>query len=160
MKKTIALFSTLLFLLIAQAQQEKKWIGVKEVTRIETVLASDEMQGRRVFTPGIEKAADFIASEFAKIGLEKWKGANSYLQPFVISKQRNVAPHAPNDTTPANASNVIGVLPGKSKPNEYVIFSAHYDHLGINSRRMVNNDSIYNGANDDAAGTTAMIMLA
>jgi hypothetical protein len=160
MKKTIALFSTLLFLLIAQAQQEKKWIGVKEVTRIETVLASDEMQGRRVFTPGIEKAADFIASEFAKIGLEKWKGANSYLQPFVISKQRNVAPHAASDSIPENASNVIGVLPGRSKPNEYVIFSAHYDHLGINSRRMVNNDSIYNGANDDAAGTTAMIMLA
>jgi Zn-dependent M28 family amino/carboxypeptidase len=52
------------------------------------------------------------------------------------------------------------VLPGKSRPNEFVIFSGHYDHLGINSNKMVNNDSIYNGANDDAAGTTAMIMLA
>jgi Zn-dependent M28 family amino/carboxypeptidase len=57
-------------------------------------------------------------------------------------------------------ANVVGILPGKSKPNEYVIFSGHYDHLGINTRNMVNNDSIYNGANDDAAGTTAMIMLA
>ena len=40
-----------------------------------------------------------------------------------------------------------------------LIFSGHYDHLGINSARAVNGDSIYNGANDDAAGTTAMIML-
>ena len=161
----MAVWSAVLFLLVlqaytVQAQKESKLIQVKEVSRIETVLASDEMQGRRVFTPGIEKAAKFIASEFEKIGLEKWKGSDSYLQPFVISRQRNVAPHAASDSLPANASNVIGVLPGKSKPNEYVIFSAHYDHLGINSRKMVNNDSIYNGANDDAAGTTAMIMLA
>jgi Zn-dependent M28 family amino/carboxypeptidase len=57
-------------------------------------------------------------------------------------------------------SNVVGILPGKSKPNEYVIFSGHFDHLGISSRNMKDNDSIYNGANDDAAGVTAMIMLA
>ena len=56
-------------------------------------------------------------------------------------------------------ANVVGVLPGKSLPNEYVIFSGHYDHLGINSAKAVNGDSIFNGANDDAAGTTAMIML-
>ncbi len=56
-------------------------------------------------------------------------------------------------------ANVVGVIPGKSKPNEYVIFSGHYDHIGVNSKNMVNNDSIYNGANDDAAGTTAVIML-
>jgi hypothetical protein len=56
-------------------------------------------------------------------------------------------------------ANVVGVLPGKSLANEYVIFSGHYDHLGINSAKAVNGDSIFNGANDDAAGTTAMIML-
>jgi Zn-dependent M28 family amino/carboxypeptidase len=55
-------------------------------------------------------------------------------------------------------ANVVGVLPGKSRPNEYVIFSAHYDHLGIGKPQ--NGDSIYNGANDDAAGTTAVIVLA
>jgi Zn-dependent M28 family amino/carboxypeptidase len=55
-------------------------------------------------------------------------------------------------------SNVVGILPGKSRPNEYVIFSGHYDHLGIG--KAVQGDSIYNGANDDAAGTTAVMMLA
>lgn len=54
--------------------------------------------------------------------------------------------------------NVVGVLPGKSKPDEYVIFSAHYDHVGVG--KPINGDSIYNGANDNAAGTTAVILLA
>ncbi len=56
-------------------------------------------------------------------------------------------------------ANVVGVIPGKTMPNEYVIFSGHYDHLGVNGKKAVDGDSIYNGANDDAAGTTAMIML-
>lgn len=55
-------------------------------------------------------------------------------------------------------ANVVGVLPGKSKKTEQVIFSAHYDHIGIG--KPANGDSIYNGANDDAAGTTAVILLA
>ncbi len=54
--------------------------------------------------------------------------------------------------------NVAGMLPGKSKPNEYVLFSAHYDHLGV--VQSVEGDSIANGADDDASGTTAVIALA
>ncbi|WP_153800087.1 M28 family peptidase [Foetidibacter luteolus] len=60
--------------------------------------------------------------------------------------------------TQLKLANVVGVLPGKSKKSELVVFSGHYDHIGIG--KPVNNDSIYNGANDDAAGTTAVIMLA
>ena len=63
-----------------------------------------------------------------------------------------------HDLEEQQLSNVVGVLPGKSKKAEYVIFSGHYDHLGIG--KPVNGDSIFNGANDDAAGTTAVIMLA
>jgi hypothetical protein len=57
-----------------------------------------------------------------------------------------------------NGYNLAGVIKGKKHPNEYVIFSAHYDHLGYG--RAVNGDSLYNGANDDASGTTAVLMLA
>jgi len=53
--------------------------------------------------------------------------------------------------------NVVGVIPGK-RTEEYVVFSAHYDHLG--SGKPVNGDTIFNGANDDASGTTAVIALA
>lgn len=54
-------------------------------------------------------------------------------------------------------NNVVGVIPGK-RTNEMVLFSAHYDHLGTSSRSI--DDTIYNGANDDASGVTAIIELA
>jgi len=54
--------------------------------------------------------------------------------------------------------NIVGIIPGKTKPEEYVIFSGHYDHLGI--LKSIQNDSIANGADDDASGTTAVIELA
>jgi len=63
-----------------------------------------------------------------------------------------------HEITETKLANVVGLIPGKTKANEIVIFSGHYDHLGIGKPE--NGDSIYNGANDDAAGTTAMIMLA
>ena len=54
--------------------------------------------------------------------------------------------------------NIVGLLPGRTKADEVLVFSAHYDHMGIingNSK-----DSIMNGANDDASGTTALLALA
>jgi hypothetical protein len=56
-------------------------------------------------------------------------------------------------------NNVVGVLEGKTKPDEIVVFSGHYDHLG-NQQSKMNGDSIANGADDDASGTTAVIALA
>jgi hypothetical protein len=55
-------------------------------------------------------------------------------------------------------ANVAGMIPGTTKPDEYVVFSGHYDHIGIEAP--VNGDSIANGADDDASGTTAVIELA
>lgn len=54
--------------------------------------------------------------------------------------------------------NVVGLLPGKTKADEVLVFSAHYDHVGIASGN--SKDSIMNGANDDASGTTAVLTLA
>jgi hypothetical protein len=52
--------------------------------------------------------------------------------------------------------NIVATIPGKTKPEECILFSAHYDHNGI----VKGKDSIMNGANDNASGTTALIMLA
>ncbi|HET9434525.1 MAG TPA: aminopeptidase, partial [Chitinophagaceae bacterium] len=49
-------------------------INAKEVDRIERTLSSDEMRGRRAFTPDADKAADFIADEFRKAGLQTMSG--------------------------------------------------------------------------------------
>lgn len=57
--------------------------------------------------------------------------------------------------------NIAGIIPGKKRPDEYVVFSGHYDHLGIlTGNRVMQGDSIANGADDDASGTTAVITLA
>jgi Zn-dependent M28 family amino/carboxypeptidase len=61
-------------------------------------------------------------------------------------------------TTEKPLFNVVGVIPGKTKPDEYVVFGGHYDHLGI--IKPMDGDSIANGADDDASGTTAVISLA
>ncbi|MGZ5136129.1 MAG: M28 family peptidase, partial [Flavitalea sp.] len=70
----------------------------------------------------------------------------------------NYSLEARHEFTELKLANVVGILPGKSKKDEYVIFSAHYDHLGIGKPNAAM-DSIYNGANDDASGTTAVIVL-
>jgi Zn-dependent M28 family amino/carboxypeptidase len=57
-----------------------------------------------------------------------------------------------------NSRNVIGILPGKKRPDEYILYSAHWDHLG--RCEPVNGDDICNGALDNASGTAGLIALA
>ena len=233
-------------------------INKAETERIEKYLSSNELEGRRTFSKGIDKAADFIANEFKQTGLATLNNSGTYLQKFtrlsakfisangnfdgmaidtknlmvvtaqptlnineasgyeivkinkednfgmvarklimanknylvlvdesfaanfgrLVQLKSNITPQqqtivfvlgsqvptkynieASHKIEELGLTNVVSVIPGKTLPNEYVIFSGHYDHLGINSAKAVNGDSIYNGANDDAAGTTAMIML-
>ena len=62
------------FTSVSFAQNIDKIVNAKEVKRIETVLSSDKMEGRKTFTPSIDRAADFIASEFKKSGLQHFDG--------------------------------------------------------------------------------------
>ncbi len=242
----------------AIAQPSASLIRQDEVTRIEKILSADDMQGRQVFTPGIEKAADFIIKEFKAAGLKPLKGNPDFRQTFtmvqtklteasarlddqaldstqiigftsapdltitqddhyekvIVKKDDNFREvifkyletdknflilidtsflknfarlakfhmpqfegsgnrifiltssdpvqyqiHIKQQITRQNLTNIVGVLPGRSLKNEYVIFSAHYDHLGIGEPD-AQGDSVFNGANDDASGTTAVITLA
>jgi Zn-dependent M28 family amino/carboxypeptidase len=158
MKKIFTLL--IAFVLIYACNTDKKKVK-KEITveSIDTTtvrkhlytLASDEMEGRRTGTPGIEKAAQYIEGEYKRIGLTTYDTLKDYRQTFTFKNRRTN-----EDIT---AFNVIGVLEGKSKKDEYVVISAHYDHLGI--RKVEGQkDSIYNGADDDASGTTAVLALA
>ena len=97
-----------------------------------------------------------------KISAEPGKNAIIFVMDNTIAKTFSIGVTSQLIKKPLN--NVIGVLPGKSKPDEDVVFSGHYDHLGISKPGIGETndgrDSIYNGANDDAAGITAVIMLA
>jgi Zn-dependent M28 family amino/carboxypeptidase len=75
-----------------------------------------------------------------------------------VTSVLNYSIKATQKIEPITMSNVVGIIPGKTKPDEFVVFSGHYDHIGINP--VVDGDSISNGADDDASGTTAVIELA
>jgi putative aminopeptidase FrvX len=130
------------------AQESDNIITEIEASRIIHILASDSLKGRGNGQPGIIKAAKFIGDEFTKTGLIPLTGYTGYYFPFFPGDKKEEKDEL---------YNVAGILPGKSKPGEIVLFSAHYDHLGVVKRKK---DSIMNGANDNASGTTAVLMLA
>jgi Peptidase family M28 len=160
MRIFFALF--LLFVFTVAKSQSVTSISETHITRIEKILSADSMEGRRIYSEGIEKAASFITGEFKSAGLKFFPGNISFKQSFIGDKRvANDASATINghEQELQTLTNLIGILPGKSRPDEYVIFSAHYDHLGIR-RTDFTGDSVYNGANDDASGTTAVIELA
>lgn len=123
--------------------QAKKHIGF---------LASDSLKGRANFTEEQLIAAEYINQEFIKYGLTPLF-ADSFYIPFVVSTKLKA-----QVTWERTLYNMAGLIPGKTKPDEVIIFSAHYDHVAKNlSGRK---DSIFNGANDNASGVAAVLMLA
>ena len=112
-------------------------ISKEKVQEVLSTLASDEMKGRLVGTPENQKAAEYIAAHFKANGLDYCTG-DSFLVPF--------------DYKGTTVYNVCGVKKGKS--DKILGFSAHFDHIGVK------NDVIYNGADDNASGTTAIIEIA
>lgn len=149
--RRIAFIISITVLFIACKAQNKTIVNINkdEVERILRTLSSDEMGGRNALSPiYIEKAGDFIAEEFKSIGLDFFDNNNSYKQYFDLD----------HDGIKHRIANIVGIIPGKSLTNEYVIFSAHFDHIGIINGS--EQDSIANGADDDASGVTAVIKLA
>ena len=103
----------------------------------------------------------FFVNDFKKLKRYKKDGIKTdFSVVFVLTNNTPVKYdiEIKHKITSTNYSNVLAVLPGKSRKNEIVVFSGHYDHLGVGKPNAIG-DSIYNGANDDAAGTTAVIML-
>jgi hypothetical protein len=245
----------------ASSPQQTAEIEQAYVERIVRALAADSMRGREAFSEDALRAADFLAAEFAAIGLESPEGTDGYLQRFsartmtprdgrVRIDGRDLFPNqfafrpgvesiswstgdvpviviGPDDepfatiNSVSNAGfdalvlvdeahnevfrqfvqiyrrsvrtlsdtvgasvvialvnadadaayqvsavanvveeplgNVVGSIPGR-RSDEYVLFSAHYDHIGI--QRPFQGDSIANGANDNASGTAAVVALA
>lgn len=105
-------------------------------------LSSDAFEGRRTGTEGAKKAKDYIINQYKTLGVLPVKG--SYEQDFNFNGRGKTY----------NATNVLGLIKGTDKTEEYVVISAHYDHEGIKR------DQIYNGADDDASGISALFAFA
>ncbi|HXH62156.1 MAG TPA: M28 family peptidase [Fimbriimonadaceae bacterium] len=128
-------------------------ITVDTLKTHERFLASDALEGRGTPSFGLDMAADYIANQFKKAGLEPGVDG-TYFQVATDSSL--------NEAGFPTVKNVVGILRGSDPAlkDTYVMLTAHYDHLGISERRAKGDDKIMNGANDDASGTTAVMEIA
>lgn len=124
-------------------------------------LAADELRGRAIGTEGEQKAADYLAEEFKKAGLEP-KGTEGFFQPFTVSKPTNPHEEAVIGTDGAGVTgrNVIGFIDNQSEKT--IVIGAHFDHLGMGGQGSLHrgDSAIHNGADDNASGTAALVALA
>ncbi|MGW8266719.1 MAG: M28 family peptidase [Longimicrobiales bacterium] len=108
-------------------------------------LSSDSLQGRRTGEPGNTMAREFILAAFRDAGL--LEPETGVLQAFEFTGRRD-------RTQVTEGANVVGFVPGTGPEAEAIVLTAHFDHLGVR------NGEIYNGADDNASGTVALMSLA
>ncbi|MCT4221301.1 M28 family peptidase [Elizabethkingia anophelis] len=124
-----------------------KSISAENLKRDLYIIASDEMQGRDTGSPGQKKAGEYMINQYKKNGIGHPPSMSSYYQKVpseYMSKRKKI-----NDS-----ENILAYIEGSEKPNEIIVISAHYDHVGMN------NGQIYNGADDDGSGTVGVMAIA
>ncbi|WP_418508628.1 M28 family peptidase [Corallibacter sp.] len=117
---------------------KQSWFDSDSLLKHVEVLSSDEFEGRKTGTPGSEKTRNYIRKAYKDLGVLPL--TDSYSQSFKFSNYK--------------AENIIGYIKGTQKPESYIVISAHHDHLGIHDNK------IFNGADDDASGISALFAFA
>lgn len=113
------------------------------------IVAGDEMQGRNTGEEGQKKAGKYLIEQYKKDGISYPKGATSFYQPVPSSFM--MRPFSPKL---GDSENIWAYIEGTEKPDEVLVISAHYDHVGMK------NGEVYNGADDDGSGTVALLEIA
>ena len=114
-----------------------------------SIIASDEMQGRETGSVGQKKAGEYIIKQYKASQISSPAGAATYYQKVPAYYMNAIR----NDDL-EDSENILAFIKGSEKPNEIVVISAHYDHIGVK------NGQIYNGADDDGSGTVALLEIA
>ncbi len=109
------------------------------------IIASDEFEGRNTSESGQKKAAEYLKNFYIEKNIDSPFGESDYFQEIPTE-------HLLPNLEPSE--NVLAYIKGTEKPNEIIVISAHYDHLGMKD------DEIYNGADDDGSGTVAILKIA
>lgn len=116
-------------------------ILLSETERILTDLSHDKMEGREFGTAGYDRAADWVMKYLRNAGVK----------PFFDTYQDTVT------FSGKKTANIVGLIGSRDDSKEYILLGAHLDHIGkVKSKT----DSVYNGANDDASGVTAVLQIA
>lgn len=159
MKKVLSL--ALVFITTVSGLAQQKTINIDATTKFMNtitaeklktrlyVVASDEMEGRETGSKGQKKAGKYLISQYQKSKISYPKGASSYYQAIPAAYL-----NAQYDENLPASENIWAYIEGSEKPEEVVVLSAHYDHVGIK------NGEVYNGADDDGSGTVAILQIA
>jgi Zn-dependent M28 family amino/carboxypeptidase len=113
------------------------------------IVAADSMQGRETGSIGQKKAGDYLINQYKINKIPFPKGATDYYQRIPAAYLNTKK----NENLP-DSENIWAYIEGSVKPNEIVVISAHYDHIGVK------NGEVYNGADDDGSGTVAVLEIA
>ena len=114
------------------------------------IVASNEMQGRETGSEGQKKAGRYLIEQYQAAGINFPKLANSFYQ-----KVPAAFLNAQYDEGLPDSENIWAFIEGSEKPEEVLVISAHYDHIGIEKNGQINN-----GADDDGSGTVAILEIA
>lgn len=113
------------------------------------IVASDSMEGRETGSVGQKRAGKYLISQYQKDKIPFPKGAQNYYQhiPSAFLNSRK------NENLP-DSENIWAFIEGSEKPEEIIVISAHYDHVGTK------NNAVFYGADDDGSGTVALLEIA
>ncbi|WP_294263075.1 M28 family metallopeptidase [uncultured Chryseobacterium sp.] len=126
-----------------------KEIKAEDLKKNLYVIASDEMEGRDTGSPGQKRAGEYMVNYYKSLGISYPKALGSYYQkvPADFMKKRG------GGNLP-DSENILAFIEGSERPQEIVVISGHYDHVGTR------NGVVYNGADDDGSGTVAVMEIA
>jgi len=117
-----------------------------DLKKLVYTLADDKYEGRKTGEKGQKIAAEFIVDYYKNLGISAANDNGNYLQHIPVEYFRGLSAD--------DSENVVAYIKGSEIPEEYIVISAHYDHLGVQGEK------IYNGADDDASGTSAVLLIA
>ncbi|WP_294285616.1 M28 family metallopeptidase [uncultured Chryseobacterium sp.] len=125
-----------------------KEIKAEDLKKNLYVIASDEMEGRDTGSPGQKRAGEYMVNYYKTLGISYPKACSYYQKvPADFMKKRG------GGNLP-DSENILAFIEGSEKPDEIVVISGHYDHVGTR------NGVVYNGADDDGSGTVAVMEIA
>ena len=141
MKRIVIIIAVALLCGTAQAQENQQSRLKKHLY----TLAADSLRGREAGTEDGHRAANYIIAQWQQMGLRPFFG-DSYRMPFTVSSYDNSVQFC----------NLVAVIEGNDPvlKNEYIVVGAHYDHVGVTDGQ------IYNGADDNASGSSCVIEVA
>ncbi len=128
-------------------KETQEFITEADLKKHLSILASDKFEGRMTGEKGQKMAADYIKEYYKEIGVEP--GIEKTSSYFQTVPEKFLKGRAKGDT-----ENVLGFIYGSEKPEEIIVISAHYDHLGVKG------GEVFNGADDNGSGTSAVLEIA